>query len=223
MEGERKAEPFSETRKLPQEFGPHGVERVGGNPRCNPPSFPEESGDPGHRLLHGRQGDPSILGMEPDPFREDPSAQREDCVCGEIGPGDFSVLSGIPGRLEAPEVVRAMERVAGDARAAGKGFGSVAFTPEQVRRLLDLGATLVNFPTRRPPARMDSTAVDPSPLTAPRPNRIADPTAVNDHALSLTSGGSTAIPISRHSWKYLATLSFEDISEVSIAVMNATG
>ena len=36
-------------------------------------------------------------------------------------------------------------------------------------------------------------------------------------------GGSTAMPISRHSCMYLATLSFDAISEVSIAAMKATG
>ncbi len=52
---------------------------------------------------------------------------------------------------------------------------------------------------------------------------MVSPTTVKAQLDSLTSGGSTGIPIARHSRMYLATLSLEPISEVSIAAMKATG
>ena len=44
-------------------------------------------------------------------------------------------------------------------------------------------------------ARIDSIALDPTPLTAPRPKRMFFPTLVNEKFDSLTSGGRTPIPI----------------------------
>jgi 4-hydroxy-2-oxoheptanedioate aldolase len=60
-----------------------------------------------------------------------------------FGPGDFSVLSGLPGRVDAPPVLRAMEQTSAAARQGGKRFGSLAFSVKQARRLLDMGATFV--------------------------------------------------------------------------------
>ena len=57
-----------------------------------------------------------------------------------FGPGDYSVLSGIRGPLDAPEILKATEQACAAARAAGKHFGSLAITDEQMRRLTDMGA-----------------------------------------------------------------------------------
>ncbi len=70
---------------------------------------------------------------------------------------------------------------------------------------------------------MDSMAVRPTFFTAARPKRIAWPCGVKFASLTLMSGGSTGMPISRHSLMYFTTLSVLPVSEVSIAAMNSTG
>lgn len=57
-----------------------------------------------------------------------------------FGPGDYSVLSGLRVPLDAPEILKATEKACAAARAAGKHFGSLAITDEQMRRLTDMGA-----------------------------------------------------------------------------------
>jgi 4-hydroxy-2-oxoheptanedioate aldolase len=57
-----------------------------------------------------------------------------------FGPGDFSILSGIPGQWEHQRIQDAMTRVGKAARAAGKHWGMPAFSREHAKRLLDLGA-----------------------------------------------------------------------------------
>ena len=57
-----------------------------------------------------------------------------------FGPGDYSVLSGIRGPLDSPEILKAVEKACGVARAAGKHFGSLAITDAQIARLKDMGA-----------------------------------------------------------------------------------
>ena len=60
-----------------------------------------------------------------------------------FGPGDFSVLSGIPGRFDHPMVEDAIRAVAAAAKAAGKHWGMPVGTPERARQLLDMGARLL--------------------------------------------------------------------------------
>ena len=60
-----------------------------------------------------------------------------------FGPGDFSVLSGIPGQLDHPMVEEAIRTVAAAAKAAGKHWGMPVSTLEQARQLLDFGAELL--------------------------------------------------------------------------------
>lgn len=57
-----------------------------------------------------------------------------------FGPADFTVLSGIPGQFEHPQVQQAIERIAAAARTAGKHWGMPCSSPERARQLLDLGA-----------------------------------------------------------------------------------
>ena len=57
-----------------------------------------------------------------------------------FGPGDYSVLGGIRSSLDSLEILKAMEQACVAARAAGKHFGSLAITDEQMRRLVDMGA-----------------------------------------------------------------------------------
>jgi 4-hydroxy-2-oxoheptanedioate aldolase len=57
-----------------------------------------------------------------------------------FGVGDFSVLSGFPGRFDHPQVEEAVKRVAAAARKAGIHWGMPCFSPEHGRKLLDMGA-----------------------------------------------------------------------------------
>ena len=60
-----------------------------------------------------------------------------------IGPGDLSVLSGVPGQFDHPLVRDAIERVADAARGAGKHWGTTCRGPEDAARLLDMGARFI--------------------------------------------------------------------------------
>lgn len=60
-----------------------------------------------------------------------------------FGPADFSVLTGIAGQFNHPSVVDALGRVAAAARNHGKYWAATCGTPEQARRYIDMGASLV--------------------------------------------------------------------------------
>ncbi len=60
-----------------------------------------------------------------------------------FGPGDFSVLAGIPGQFDHPLIAEALKTVAGAAARAGIHWGSVAFNAQHAKMLLDLGAKFI--------------------------------------------------------------------------------
>ncbi len=60
-----------------------------------------------------------------------------------VGPGDLSVLSGIPGQFDHPTMVKAYDRVAKAAKDAGVFWGSVSANPAHTRKLLDMGALFI--------------------------------------------------------------------------------
>lgn len=60
-----------------------------------------------------------------------------------IGPGDLSVLAGIPYEFEHPYMLEAMKRVGNAAKAAGIHWGTTSGSPEHSKRLLDQGARFV--------------------------------------------------------------------------------
>jgi 4-hydroxy-2-oxoheptanedioate aldolase len=62
-----------------------------------------------------------------------------------LGPGDFSILSGIPGQTQHKSVVNALEKIAKVAKKAGKHWGTPAFSPEHAQQLLDMGATFICY------------------------------------------------------------------------------
>lgn len=62
-----------------------------------------------------------------------------------FGPGDFSVLSGIPGDIRADVVQQGLEETAKQALAAGKRFGTIVPDVEYAKRMLDLGASLLCY------------------------------------------------------------------------------
>lgn len=57
-----------------------------------------------------------------------------------FGPSDFSVLNGIPGQFDHQLVQDAMRTIADAARKAGKHWGMPCGSPEQARKLMDMGA-----------------------------------------------------------------------------------
>ncbi len=60
-----------------------------------------------------------------------------------FGPGDYASLSGLRKPLDHPDVLAVCETVCRVALSAGKRFGSLAFTEEHARRLLEMGASFL--------------------------------------------------------------------------------
>jgi 4-hydroxy-2-oxoheptanedioate aldolase len=60
-----------------------------------------------------------------------------------LGPGDLSVLAGIPYQFDHPLIAEAYRTVASAARSAGKWWGTVTSGPEHTRELLALGARFI--------------------------------------------------------------------------------
>lgn len=62
-----------------------------------------------------------------------------------LGPGDYSILSGFPGRFDDPRILEAKRKVAAAARNAGKDWGCPVGSVQQAEQLLELGARLVCY------------------------------------------------------------------------------
>ncbi len=62
-----------------------------------------------------------------------------------FGPGDYSVMAGVPGQFDGEEVRTAMARTAQAALNAGKRFGTLVNNMEQAKRALDLGASMLTY------------------------------------------------------------------------------
>lgn len=84
---------------------------------------------------------------------ESPAAVKHTRAIAEVegvdvvffGPGDYSVLSGVPGQFDRGKVPEAMREVCRETLAAGKRFGTLVFTLEQAQRVLDMGGSLVCY------------------------------------------------------------------------------
>lgn len=57
-----------------------------------------------------------------------------------LGPGDFSVLAGVPGQFNHPMIQDAIRQVAAAAQRHGKVWGMPTGSPERTRELLGMGA-----------------------------------------------------------------------------------
>jgi len=62
-----------------------------------------------------------------------------------FGPGDFSLMAGVPGQFDSPVVRSGMAETARQALAAGKRFGTLVANLEQAQLALDLGASLLTY------------------------------------------------------------------------------
>jgi 4-hydroxy-2-oxoheptanedioate aldolase len=60
-----------------------------------------------------------------------------------FGPGDFSILSGIPGQFDHPKIQKATEKIATAAREAGKHWGLPCGTPERAKEIMGMGARFI--------------------------------------------------------------------------------
>lgn len=56
-----------------------------------------------------------------------------------LGPGDFSILAGVPGQMDHPMILDAMKKVAAAAQKAGKDWGMPIFSVEHARQVLERG------------------------------------------------------------------------------------
>ena len=56
-----------------------------------------------------------------------------------LGPSDFSILAGIPGQLDHPQIQDAMRQIAAAAKQAGKHWGMPIFSVEHAQQVLDMG------------------------------------------------------------------------------------
>ena len=60
-----------------------------------------------------------------------------------IGPGDLSVLAGVPFEFDHPTMVQARNRVAAAAKDAGIHWGTTSGTPDHSKMLIDMGARFI--------------------------------------------------------------------------------
>lgn len=82
---------------------------------------------------------------------ESPAAARNAREIAEVegvdmlffGPADYSILAGVPGRFDSPEVRGAVETICRETIAAGKQFGTLVFDADQARRVLDMGGRFI--------------------------------------------------------------------------------
>jgi 2-keto-3-deoxy-L-rhamnonate aldolase RhmA len=62
-----------------------------------------------------------------------------------LGPGDFSILSGFPGRMDHERIREAKLKVAEAARLAGKDWGCPVGSVQQAAELMEMGARLICY------------------------------------------------------------------------------
>ena len=56
-----------------------------------------------------------------------------------FGPGDFSILSGIPGQWDHPQIKDAMQKVSAAVQKAGKHWGMPIFNMDHAQEVMNLG------------------------------------------------------------------------------------
>ncbi len=62
-----------------------------------------------------------------------------------LGPGDFSILSGFPGRFDDERIRHAKLKIAEAARRAGKDWGCPVGSVQQAEELMEMGARLICY------------------------------------------------------------------------------
>jgi len=122
-------------------FAPQGQRGVDGangdNPYCAMPMVPYLKAANEHTLLIAQLESPTAL----DQAAAIAGVPGIDVLM--LGPGDLSVMAGIPFQFDHPLISDAYRRVADAAKNAGKWWGTVSGSPEHTQMLLDLGATFI--------------------------------------------------------------------------------
>ncbi|RPH83306.1 MAG: aldolase [Planctomycetaceae bacterium] len=122
-------------------FAPQGERGVDGagpdNPYCALPMVEYLQAANAHTLLITQLESPAALDAA------DAIAQVPGVDVLMIGPGDLSVIAGIPYQFDHPLITDAYRRVADAARRGGKAWGTTSGSPEHTQKLLDLGATFI--------------------------------------------------------------------------------
>lgn len=122
-------------------FAPQGARGVDGangdNPYCATPMPPYLKAANEHTLLIVQLESPTAL----DQAEAIAKVPGVDVLM--LGPGDLSVIAGIPYQFDHPLIVGAYRRVAEAARSAGKWWGTVSGSPAHTQTLLDLGARFI--------------------------------------------------------------------------------
>jgi 4-hydroxy-2-oxoheptanedioate aldolase len=122
-------------------FAPQGERGIDGanpdNPYCFMPMAPYLAAANEHTLLMVQIESPGAVDQA------EAIAQVPGVDVLFVGPGDLSVLAGVPFQWDHPIIADALRRVAAAAKEAGKSWGTVSFHSDHARKLLDMGATLL--------------------------------------------------------------------------------
>jgi 4-hydroxy-2-oxoheptanedioate aldolase len=122
-------------------FAPQGERGVDGangdNPYCAMPMPPYLKAANEHTLLIAQLESPTAL----DQAEAIARVPGVDVLM--LGPGDLSVIAGIPYQFDHPLITGAYQRVAAAAKSAGKWWGTVSGSPEHTRKLFELGAKFI--------------------------------------------------------------------------------
>src|SRR5262245_5962186 len=122
-------------------FAPEGEVAVDGangdNPYCSQPMPQYLKAANEHTLLIAQLESPRSLDQA------DAIASVPGIDVLMLGPGDLSVLGGIPYQFDHPLIEDAYRRVAAAAKGAGKWWGTVSGTPDHTRKLFYLGAKFI--------------------------------------------------------------------------------
>jgi 4-hydroxy-2-oxoheptanedioate aldolase len=122
-------------------FAPQGERGVDGangdNPYCSMPMPPYLRAANENTLLIAQLESPTAL----DQAEAIAGVPGIDVLM--LGPGDLSVIAGIPYQFDHPLIVSAYQRVAAAAKSAGKWWGTVSGSPVHTQKLIGLGAKFI--------------------------------------------------------------------------------
>lgn len=122
-------------------FAPQGERGVDGangdNPYCAMPMRPYLQAANEHTLLITQIESPRALSAV------DAIARVPGVDVLMLGPGDLSVIAGIPYQFDHPLIADAYAALSRAAKNAGKAWGTVSGTPEHTQRLMEMGATFI--------------------------------------------------------------------------------
>jgi 4-hydroxy-2-oxoheptanedioate aldolase len=122
-------------------FAPQGERGVDGangdNPYCSMPMPPYLRAANDNTLLIAQLESPTALDQA------EAIARVPGIDVLMLGPGDLSVIAGIPYQFDHPLIAGAYKRVAAAAKSAGTWWGTVSGSPTHTRKLFELGAKFI--------------------------------------------------------------------------------